>query len=366
MTRRLLHSLLKLSLTTPDGQGSEQIEEMLRCAHEKEWEQTVLSMRLHRLLPIVSYFLTTYGLTHTVPSPYLPLLQSAHRQTRRKNAILLLALGRILEQMQAKGLHPVIWKGAVLVDSFYPDLGTRLMGDLDFALPRHELSEATSIFESLGFSIQEQMETSDAVYFANEAGILCDVHHRVRLFEGQNPQTLTLDLQPKQMRIPTLTALEPNAMLVHLLVHMDGHRSEMGPLLSWILDLVFVLREWGHLIELERLKALMPASENLMSLFRILRFLEQEFDEPLPCSLANAVCQVVPLTLDEILRHRRLAMWELPYPRGWVRLGASRLGYKFKQYRPDLDTSDLRLWVSDALTLPLARLRPHQRWTSLS
>ncbi|NET53621.1 MAG: nucleotidyltransferase family protein, partial [Merismopedia sp. SIO2A8] len=196
---------------------------------------------------------------------------------------------------------------------------------------------------------QPEAETSDAIYFANKMGVVCDVHHRVRLFEGQESINLITHLQPKHMKVPTMPVLEPNAMVVHLIVHMDGHRHETGPMLCWILDLAFVLRKWGTLIKPEYIEKLMPAKENLVSLFRIVRFLEQEFDQQLPACLTQGAKNFEPLTLAEIFRQRRLALWGLPRPNGWLRLGASQLGFQLLHRRPKLQIDDLLLLPLDTL-----------------
>jgi hypothetical protein len=160
--------------------------------------------------------------------------------------------------MGERNLHPVLWKGMVLADNFYPDPGTRPMGDIDFAIAPEEMDEATEVFQSLGFEPQDEAETEDAIYFANKMGVICDVHHRVRLFEGKESMNLTIDIKPQRMSVPTLRILEPNAMVVHLIVHMDGHRPQTGLMLQWILDLAFVFRQWGTLLEPERLEKLIP------------------------------------------------------------------------------------------------------------
>lgn len=276
-------------------------------------------------------------------------MQSAYRQTQNNNVILLLTLNCILQVMRTHELNPVLWKVVVLVDSFYPDIGTRPMGDIDFAIAPNEMKTIIDIFKSLGFGLQPDAETSDAVYFTNQTGVVCDVHHRVRLFEGKESINLTIDLKPQRMSVPTMRLLEPNAMLVHLIVHMDGHRSETGFMLCWILDLVFVLRKWGTLLVLKQIEKLMPAHKHMASLFRILHFLKNEFGEKIPECLLKTAKKYEPLTLDEILRQQRLASWGLPHLRGWLRLVASQLGFRLKNKRPPLQISDLLFFSKDII-----------------
>ncbi len=196
-------------------------------------------------------------------------------------------------------------------------------------------------------------------------GVACDVHHRVRLFEGKESMNLTVDVKPQRLKAPTFKILEPNAMLVHLVFHLNGHLGEMGPMLSWMLDIAFVLRQWGNSIDPVRLEKLMPEKRHWVSLFRILRFLESEFDEPIPKCLAEAAGKFAPFTLEEILRQRRLTVWELPNLRGWLRVCASRLGMKLNRTYPTLHGEDLVGWVGDAVTAHRMANQPIPQWREM-
>ena len=315
-----------------------------------------MELELHRLTPLVYFSLEAHGFIDAIPHPYfIGKIKETYRETLRKNTIFLETLDRILQTMGERNLHPVIWKGMVLADSFYPDPGTRLMNDIDFAIPPDEMDEATAVFESLGlqrrewYSIPKGYITPDAMHFSNQIGVRCDVHYRVRLFEGKESMNLTNDLKPQRMSVPVLTVLEPNAMLVHLIVHLDGHRSKSGYMLLRILDLAFMFRKWGALLEYERIKKLMPAQKHFSSLFRITRFLEHEFEEKPPEWLANAAKSCEPFTLAEILRERRLAQWDLPSLRGWLRLAATRLALRPRYGCSYPHASDLFLWPIDVI-----------------
>ncbi len=349
----LSHALIGISLATIGSDWIINAREQLSSATELEWQHSLATLEWHRLFPLLFYSLKVNGLTNTVPSSYLIKLQTAYKQTRQTNADRRFMLVRILWRMEECNLHPILWKGMVLADNFYPDPGTRPMTDIDFAIAPEEKDKAREIFESLGFEPQIEPyvneQTCDATYFANPMGVVCDVHHRVRLFEGKESMNLTVDIKPQRMSIPSLRILEPNAMVVHLIVHLDGHRPKTGLMLQWILDLAFVFRKWGDLLEPERLEKLIPAKTHWVTLFRIIRFLEQEFDQTPPACLAQAAQNVEPFTLEEILRQRRLALWGLPRPRGWLRLGASKIGVQLRHRRPTVEASDLILWFTDAV-----------------
>lgn len=349
----LSHTLIRTALATTDSDCITNARKQLGDATKQEWQQSWAALQWHRVLPLVFYSLNVNGLTNTVPPSYLAPMQVAYQQTRLSNADRRLMLVCILRRMAERNLYPILWKGMALADNFYPDPGTRPMEDIDFAIAPEEKDKAREIFESLGFEPQVEPyvneQTCDATYFANPMGVVCDVHHRVRLFEGKESMNLTVDIKPQRMSIPSLRILEPNAMVVHLIVHLDGHRPKTGLMLQWILDLAFVFRKWGDLLEPERLEKLIPAKTHWVTLFRIIRFLEQEFDQTPPACLAQAAQNFEPFTLEEILRQRRLALWGLPRPRGWLRLGASKIGVQLRHRRPTVEASDLILLLKDAV-----------------
>lgn len=327
MSTQLLHTLLRIALSSPGSDTITRMQTEIESATPRDWKRCVGEMQRHRLLPLIAYALKENNLSHIVPQPYCDRMMAAHSQTTTENTIRLLTLEGILRKMEQRHLHPILWKGIVLADSFYPHPSTRPMGDIDFAIPPDELEAATEVFESLGLKQQHDATTEDAVYFANSFGVVCDVHHRVRLFEDKTSLNLTTQIKPQHANAPAFPLLEPNAMVAHLVFHMNGHYDETGPVLLWILDLAFVLRKWGKRLEPGKLQQLLPSRQYFISLCRIVRFLEEAFDESFPQWLSEAAQQVQPLTLAEILKQRHWAIWRLDSPRGWIKLTAHKLGF---------------------------------------
>ncbi|PSB02007.1 nucleotidyltransferase domain-containing protein [Merismopedia glauca] len=354
MPINLVHDLLTVSLAQSASEELEKAKKTIAQSQLEDWEKPIKDLTLHRLIPLVFYSLKQHDLVAAIPETYRTGMGEAYHQNLVRNTFGIHTLAQILQAMDKKQVKPILWKGMLLADSFYPDLGTRVMGDIDFALEAEELEPATAVFQSIGFQILDEKTTEDAVYFANKTGILCDVHHRVRLFEGRDPASITIYIQPQRLNKTTFRVLEPNAMIAHLVVHLQGHRDETGIMLSWLVDIAFVLRKWGDRIQLERLQELMP-QDALKALFRIVRLFEQDFREPIPNSLKEAAEKVQPLTLSELLRERRLALWNLSEPKGWVKLAACRLGLHSSKGIPYPYPTDLLLWSKDKISQLVAR-----------
>ena len=105
------------------------------------------------------------------------------------------------------------------------------MSDIDFGIPPDKTAEYTNIFIMSGFDrkMDVQGPFPDAIEFINQSKVRCDVHHRFRLFEGKEHMQLTMDLESRRMGISKYTVLEPNAMLVHLVTHMNCHQTQKAP-----------------------------------------------------------------------------------------------------------------------------------------
>lgn len=355
MAIALIHTLIYLALvcSRPDQDTLlsrlSKVKEQLTTASVRQWDDAIATLNLHGLSPLVSYALHQYDLLTCIPEGYRNFFQVSYRETLTLNTLRLLTLDGLLQQMATRQVVPVLWKGVVLAERFYPDLGTRPMGDMDFAIAAEAMPQATAAFNALGFTLLPEKTTPDAVYFTNRMGLLCDVHHRVRLFEHQDSPALYENCPPYRMK-SAVRILSPNAMVTHLIVHLDGHWPETGPLLMWMVDLALVLRQWGDRLDPEHIQALLPDRRHWLSLLRILRFLEVEWGEVPPACLQNEVRQVVPLTLASVLRQRRLALWELPRPRGWLKLCATRLGLVPSRDRTYPHWSDLLLWTGDSVS----------------
>jgi hypothetical protein len=321
----------------------------LRSATDQQWEDAIADLTLHRLLPLVFYALNAQGLHPYIPKAILERLMKSYFSSKQRNVLFLKTLAVVLEQGYAAGVYPVLWKGVVLADQLYPDVATRMVGDIDWAISPQDLKIISPVLEKLGFALQPQMETPDAIYFKNSDGVFLDVHHRVRLFEDKEHLLLTQNLSSASGMLSSIRVLEPNAMLTHLTVHLSGHSLEMGLPLFWILDFVFLLRKWGNQIDLQRLKLLMPDRKSLRLLGRILRFLQVEFSEPLPPELAEFARHYKPLTLEGILCECRLALLGLNQPKGWLKLMACKVGLQSQQPPDYPQASILWSWATAAV-----------------
>jgi hypothetical protein len=181
-------------------------------------------------------------------------------------------------------------------------------------------------------------------------GVILDVHHRVRIFEDREGLAATIDVTPRHIDLPTIRVPDPTTMMALLIVHMDGHRGAEGLVLRWLLDIVFVTRHWGESIDDGRFDRLLPSDRHRFLFLRTTGFLASEFGATFPDALVTAAAGVPPLRLAEVLRHRRLSQWDLATLRGWLSLGACRLGVRPRRGRMLPKLADTLARPHDAVT----------------
>jgi hypothetical protein len=345
----LIRTLLRACLEPAESEWVAGARAELESASESEYSRVLIDLHLHRMTPFVGYAIRTHGLGDLLPAEFRSQCLAVHRDTSLANSARMHRLANVLHALEERGIEPVVLKGGALADGFYPDLGARSMSDVDLVIERNQIPSVREAFESVGVPRAPALDAGDALQFADPMGITFDVHYRFRLFEGQGLEGLTTVVPTQRLSFPRLRVLEPSAMVVHLVHHMGGHRSGSGYLLRWLIDLLLVLRSWGDRLEPDRLLGMLPSESDLALLLRALRFFEVEFGESLPGGLAPLPGGVPAIGLQEVLRQRLLALWGLPWPRGWARLGATRVGARARRGLPYPSWGDLRRWPADVL-----------------
>lgn len=350
MVEPLIDSLFRALLARPDVGLSSEHRRVLSDSPGDRWQGALEALSPHKVFPLLSHQLGALGVLDAVPEGSRERLLRTHREVRVLNTMHLLAAASILRNAGLAGEPLLLLKGLVLADGYYPDPSTRPMGDIDLvARP----GRAETMFEAIraagfrpaeGHVIQEDAET-----FENAQGLTCDAHRTLRMFEGHAFESITAAATLRRLRGLSALVLEPNAMLAHLVVHMEGHIEDLGFVLLWLLDIAFVLRRVGEQLDLSRVRVLLGNEARFVLLSRVLGMLERA-GEPLPRALAGSA-RVPPLSLGFVLRRRRLVPWGLPAPRGWARLLLHHLAVKPVDHRPVPRLMDLVLWPYDALSV---------------
>jgi hypothetical protein len=162
-------------------------------------------------------------------------------------------------------------------------------------------------------------ETSDAVYFSHEpSGLLLDIHHRFRIFEHLDFESVTRVVPVSLPAGETAKVLTPEAELVHLVCHENGHRALHGYCLRWLIDQFMLLVEEGGLMNTDKLDNAAPDDMAGFWIARLLGFIKEEFDVDLHMEAFPELIQ--GFRLEEVLTSRRHASFPLNRPQAWKRL----------------------------------------------
>lgn len=361
----LIDSLFSLLITTPERGLNPLVRREIAESGADTFQRALAALAPHKVFPLLSYRLQEHGLFDGVPADSQRALRELHDEVRARNALFLLTLARILRMLATRGETVLLFKGILFADSYYPDFSTRPMSDIDLLAVRGRDEELFATLGDAGFrpslhhSVQEH-----SITFMNREGVFCDAHRTLPLFDSLPWHKVWRETELKRVRGVPVLALEPNAMLAHLVSHMHGHAPDLGFVLLWIVDLTFVLRRFAGELDFKRVRKLLGSDSAWALLLRMARLLDSA-GEPVAPALLHAGRLLPPLTVGTALRQRRITPWGLPSALGWARLAAHQLGLH-RSERPLPRLPDLVLWPYDELVErvapPLARawfLRSH-------
>lgn len=352
MSKGLINTFLRLTpAEVSDGELAAS-SRALGDASDGEWAEAITTLRLHRIASLAWHGIHAHGLADAVPQEYKAGFQQEHRNTLLANGARFHALGEALDALGEAGIEPFLFKGVVLAGYFYPDIAMRSMGDADMMIEAGQVEATEAIFKSMGYEVVDR--AADAVNYRNSSGLIFDVHHRVRLFEGYERTAITTTVRSPYVKDRPLKILAPEPLISHLAFHADGHRGSMGYVLRWIIDLHFVMNKLSDSISMDTLRKFIPSAKVQVLLLRSLGFLETQMGVVTPGPIQPYVSRVKPLSMEEVLRSRRLAAWGLPGPRGFARLASGRSRAASGELRAPLHPTDLLLWPWDGIRERLA------------
>ena len=107
----------------------------------------------HRVTPMLAKSILGAKQSCDLPDDFRFYLLFIHAQNDARNNALQRQLVEAVACLNVIGIEPVLLKGAIrLVDGLYPDLGWRLMRDLDLLVPRERLHDAAAQLRWIGYA----------------------------------------------------------------------------------------------------------------------------------------------------------------------------------------------------------------------
>lgn len=198
-----------------------------------------------------------------------------------------------LEALDAKGLYPVVLKGAALAAITYPRTAMRTFVDLDVLLSREQATEASAILQELGFWVYQ--ENADPTYelaplFRGRWPVSVDLHFD--LLPHPNPYAVDLD-QLWSRRLPATICgvpchiLSPMDALHHTCLHFAYNHSYRSAPLRHLVDILALTSRHGNEIDWEELVKLVSEARTAGAVFWPLAFARAWLGAPIPDSVLS-------------------------------------------------------------------------------
>ena len=130
------------------GEGKrEKIPPLLEA--QPDWPQTWELAEYHNVIPLVCRSL--FDFAELLPAPVLAGFRRRYEENARNNLRFVAELTRILECLENSGVAVVPFKGPVLAEAIYGDLGLRSFSDLDVLVQVEDVSQAKATLVRLGY-----------------------------------------------------------------------------------------------------------------------------------------------------------------------------------------------------------------------
>jgi hypothetical protein len=110
----------------------------------------------HRLLPLLALHVTSHC-ADLVPPEVLETLRGALFKNRESNLYLILELVRVLTRFKSAGIEALSFKGPVLGQIAYEDIGLRQAGDLDILIHPKDFHRAAEVLGELSYKMEPQL-----------------------------------------------------------------------------------------------------------------------------------------------------------------------------------------------------------------
>lgn len=128
---------------------------------ELDWEYIVKTACYHKVLPLL-YQNIKKNLPHSAPDHVLDRLKSKVVHNGARNLFVVSRLFSMLKLLHDHGVQSLVFKGPVLAENIFGNIGFRVFSDLDLLISRKDIRKTVQILKEKGF--QQDIDLSLAQY----------------------------------------------------------------------------------------------------------------------------------------------------------------------------------------------------------
>ena len=205
----------------------------------------------------------------SLAGPVSDYLEAALFLNRERNEQMLDGLEIAARSLPACGITPVLLKGSAnLVDGLYPDLGMRILGDLDLLIPAADADSASKALADAGFDDFDRGSPRPVPFSVPHhlpmqshriTGVGIELHHTVMpppFARMLNAPDVLQSAHSITFRGMVLALPSPTHRVLHNVAHdqlADAAYARRTTSLRQLLDLTMIVRRHGEAIDWEEL-----------------------------------------------------------------------------------------------------------------
>lgn len=213
--------------------------------------------RVRECVPLAFYRMQALGID-TAEYPNFRAIRAAYiaRAAQQGNT-----WRRLVEEMQLKGVNPLLLKGAGLSHGYYPEPGLRPMSDIDILISHESKPDADHVLKHLDWLPEVgvidvgdgEFEHSAQYIQAEKAWSEVDLHVHVlsKCYHPEIDRWFFSRIEWFEFYGLRVRRLAPTAMLAHVLLH--GLRYQSSTPIRWVVDASLIISTRGSDIDWEEL-----------------------------------------------------------------------------------------------------------------
>lgn len=255
--------LLHCASTKIDAGKTEQIKSLIQQA-DLDWQEITSSAWKHGLMPLLYSNLNAIA-PDTVPKDILNQLRNIFYTNAQRSLILTGELVQLLRLLQENGIAAIPYKGPVLANLLYGNIGLRQFCDLDILVQQQDVLKFKTLLMSRGYRPKVQLTEVEEINYLKDKSkhtynfindskdIMVEIHWRItpRYTSAIEVNYIWENLHSSSLGGMKIYTFSAEDWLLLLTNHASRHRWEK---LSWLADIAELLRQnteinWERVIQ---------------------------------------------------------------------------------------------------------------------